>query len=167
MEDVSLITTRNYAENIYYLNTQFNGFVNGVDAHYLSVYGYQVKSGRGFTQQDYDKCRKVILVDDTAAKSIFSGENPVGKPMEIQGDVYTVVGVIAQSEEFAPTINSMRDYNLYMNNSGGAIYLPSTTWPTGYRFDEPQSVAIKVVHAVVATTAMMMTNILNASCFIF
>ena len=152
VEDVSLITTRNYAENIYYLNTQFNGFVNGVDAHYLSVYGYQVKSGRGFTQQDYDKCRKVILVDDTAAKSIFSGENPVGKPMEIQGDVYTVVGVIAQSEEFAPTINSMRDYNLYMNNSGGAIYLPSTTWPTGYRFDEPQSVAIKVVNTDAMTS---------------
>ena len=27
------------------------------------VYGYQVKSGRGFTQGDFDNCRKVALVD--------------------------------------------------------------------------------------------------------
>ncbi len=141
---VSLYTSRNYANNVYYLNTEFNGELYGIDSHYLSVYGYQIKSGRGFTDEDYRNFRKVALVDTTAVTTLFSGENPVGKSLEIGEDVFTVVGVITLAEEFEPTINSLNDYYLYANTSSGAIYLPSAVWPTVYYFDEPQNVAIKV-----------------------
>ena len=143
-EKVSLYTSRNYADQVYYLNTQFNGNVLGIDENYLSVYGYQVKNGRGFTQEDFDTFRKVVLVDTTAVKNLFGGENPVGKTIELQGDLFTVVGVVTLSDSFAPTINSMNDYWLYADTSSGTVYLPSVVWPTAYRFDEPQNVAIKV-----------------------
>ena len=143
-EKVSLYTSRNYAEMVYYRNTQFNGNIMGVDENYLSVYGYQVKNGRGFTQNDYDSFRKVALVDNTAVKTLFGGKNPVGEDIELQGDVFTVVGVVDLSDSFAPTINSINDYWLYAATSSGTIYLPSAVWPTAYRFDEPQNVAIKV-----------------------
>ena len=143
-EKVSLYTSRNYADQVYYLNTQFNGSVLGIDENYLSVYGYQVKNGRGFTQEDFDTFRKVVLVDTTAVKTLFGGENPVGETIELQGDLFTVVGVVTLSDSFAPTINSMNDYWLYADTSSGTVYLPSAVWPTAYRFDEPQSVAIKV-----------------------
>ena len=143
-EKVSLYTSRNYAEMVYYRNTQFNGNIMGVDENYLSVYGYQVKNGRGFTQNDYDSFRKVALVDNTAVKTLFGGKNPVGEDIELQGDVFTVVGVVDLSDSFAPTINSINDYWLYADTSSGTIYLPSVVWPTAYRFDEPQNVAIKV-----------------------
>lgn len=144
VEGVSLYNARTYSDQLFYRNTQFNGQVYGVDMHYTGVYGYQIKSGRGFTQQDFDQCRKVMLVDTNTARSLFGGEDPVGKSVELSTDVFTVVGVVALSEEFAPTINSMRDYTLYMGNTSGAVYIPITTWPTAYRFDEPQNVAIKV-----------------------
>ena len=153
VEKVSLYTSRNYADQIFYKNTQFNGEVYGVDANYLSVYGYQVKTGRGFTQNDYDHCRKVVLVDTNTVTNLFGGQNPVGESIELQGDVFTVVGVVALSEEFAPTINSLSDYHLYMNTSTGKIYMPDRTWPTAYKFDEPQSVAIKVVNTDAMTKA--------------
>ena len=143
-EKVSLYTSRNYADQIYYKNTQFNGSVLGVDENYLAVYGYQVKYGRGFTEKDFGDFRKVALVDTTAVKTLFGGENPVGEAIEMQGDVFTVVGVVALSDNFAPTINSINDYWLYADTSSGTIYLPGSVWPTAYRFDEPQSVAIKV-----------------------
>ena len=143
-QKVSLYTARNYAEQVYYLNNQFNGNVLGIDESYLSVYGYQVKSGRGFTEKDFEEFRKVVLVDATAVKTLFGGENPVGEPIELQGDVFTVVGVVALSDSFAPTINSINDYYLYADTSSGTIYMPDSVWPTAYRFDEPQSVAIKV-----------------------
>ena len=143
-EKVSLYTSRNYADQVYYLNTQFNGNVLGIDENYLSVYGYQVKNGRGFTQEDFDTFRKVVLVDTTAVKTLFGGENPVGKTIELQGELFTVVGVVTLSDSFAPTINSMNDYWLYADTSSGTVYLPSAVWPTAYRFDEPQNVAIKV-----------------------
>ena len=145
-EKVSLFTSRSYAEQVYYLNTQFNGNVLGIDENYLSVYGYQVKQGRGFTPSDYENFRKVILVDTTAVKTLFGGENPVGESVELEGDVYTVVGVVTLSDTFAPTINSINDYWLYADTSSGTIYMPDTVWPTAYRFDEPQNVAIKVAN---------------------
>ena len=153
VEKVSLYTARNYAEQVYYLNTQFNGEVYGIDQNYLSVYGYQVKTGRGFTQKDYDEFRKVALVDANTVSTLFAGEDPVGKPIEIKGDVFTVVGVVALSEDFAPTINSLQDYWLYADTSAGAIYLPSAVWPTAFQFDEPQNVAIKVKNTDSMTTA--------------
>lgn len=153
VEKVSLYYSRSYSQTLFYQNTQFNGKLYGIDENFLSVYGYQVKSGRGFTQGDFDNCRKVALVDTTAATSLFGGLDPVGKSLEIQNDVYIVAGVVAQSKEFAPVINSMKDYQLYANTSAGSVYVPSSVWPTVYQFEEPQSVAIKVENTDAMTMA--------------
>ena len=153
VEKVSLYYSRSYSQTLFYQNTQFNGKLYGIDENFLSVYGYQVKSGRGFTQGDFDNCRKVALVDTTAATSLFGGLDPVGKSLEIQNDVYIVTGVVAQSKEFAPVINSMKDYQLYANTSAGSVYVPSSVWPTVYQFEEPQSVAIKVENTDAMTMA--------------
>ena len=153
VEKVSLYYSRSYSQTLFYQNTQFNGKLYGIDENYLSVYGYQVKSGRGFTQGDFDNCRKVALVDTTAATGLFGGLDPVGKSLEIQNDVYIVAGVVAQSKEFAPVINSMKDYQLYANTSAGSVYVPSSVWPTVAQFEEPQSVAIKVENTDAMTMA--------------
>ena len=153
VEQVSLYTGRNYVDQLYYQNTQFNGEVYGIDEHYLGTYGYQIRTGRGFTAGDYEACRKVALVDGNAVTTLFGGGNPVGKTIELKGDVFTVVGVVALSEEFAPTITSMKDYQLYADTSSGAVYLPDRTWPTAWQFDEPQSVALRVKDTDAMTTA--------------
>ena len=153
VERVSLYYRRSYSQTLFYQNTQFTGKLYGIDQNFLSVYGYQVKSGRGFTQGDFDNCRKVALVDTTAATSLFGGLDPVGKSLEIQNDVYIVTGVVAQSKEFAPVINSMKDYQLYANTSAGSVYVPSSVWPTVAQFEEPQNVAIKVENTDAMTMA--------------
>ena len=144
VERVSLYCERNYSDGNYYLNTNFNGNLRGIDENYLSVYGYRVKSGRGFTQKDFAEYRKVALVDAKAVSTLFGGEDPVNKNLELQGEVFTVVGVVTLSEDFTPTINSMNDYWMYADTSSGTIYVPLAVWPSIYQFDEPQSVAIKV-----------------------
>jgi len=153
VDAVSLYTSRSYAQSVYYRNTEFNGELYGIDPYYLSAYGYQVRSGRGFLDTDFTDCRKVVLVDANTVSTLFGGRDPVGEAVEIYGDVFTVVGVVTLSEEFTPTINSMQDYQLYADTSAGAIYLPSTTWPTAFQFDEPQNVAIKVSSTDAMTVA--------------
>ena len=153
VEQVSLYTSRNYVDQLYYQNVQFNGEVYGIDPHYLSAYGYQVKQGRGFVDKDFADCRKVALVDTNAVTTLFQGADPIGKVLELKGDTFTVVGVVTLSEEFAPVINSMKDYQMYANTSAGSVFLPLRTWPTVYLFDEPQSVAIKVESTDVMTDA--------------
>ena len=153
VEEVSLYNSRGNSESVYYQNTSFNGETYGIDMHYLSVYGYQVKSGRGFTQADYDNFRKVALVDANTVSTLFGGEDPVGKSLEVKGDVFTVVGVVALSKEFTPTIETLQDYLLYADTSSGCLYIPSTVWPTAFQFDEPQNVAIKVKNTDTMATA--------------
>ncbi len=153
VEKVALYHSRDYASQVFYLNTQYEGSVYGVDRNYLSVYGYQVKSGRGFTERDFEEFRKVALVDSSAVTTLFQGENPVGKAIEMSGDVFTVIGVVTLSKDFTPTINSLNDYYMYADTSAGSIFLPDSVWPTVYRFDEPHDVAIKVTSTDAMTTA--------------
>lgn len=153
VEKVSLYCERSYSNGNFYLNAEFNGSLRGIDENYLNVYGYRVKSGRGFTEKDFDQFKKVALVDAKAVSTLFGGEDPVNKDLELQGEVFTVVGVVALSEDFTPTINSMNDYYMYADTSSGTIYVPLTVWPSIYRFDEPQSVAIKVDSTDSMTTA--------------
>ncbi len=144
VETVSLYMSRNYVDQLYYGNTQFNGEVYGIDRHYLSAYGYQVKSGRGFVEKDFEDCRKVVLVDTNAVTTLFGGDDPIGKVLELKGDAFTVIGVVTLSESFSPVINSMKDYQMYADTSAGSVFMPDRTWPTVYQFDEPQNVAVKV-----------------------
>ena len=163
-EGVSLYCSRSYTDGFYYLDTAFNGNVLGVDRNYFSVYGYQIRSGRGFTEKDYTEFRKVALVDSNAAKSLFNGVDPVGKEIEFGSDIYTVVGIVGPSEEFVPTINSLNDYYLYANDGSGSIYFPDSLWPALYQFDEPQSVAIKVRNTdVMASVGKKAADLLTES----
>ncbi len=91
-------------------------------------------------------------MDANAISGLFSGGSPIGEPIEIQGDVFTIIGVVAMSQEFTPTINSMSDYYMYSGSSGGSIFIPDAVWPVAYQFDEPQNVAIKVENTDVMPT---------------
>ncbi|MDO4565279.1 MAG: ABC transporter permease [Clostridia bacterium] len=119
------------------------GTVFGVDDNYLDVYGYVIRGGRGFIESDFSTFRKVALIDRTVSETLFSGENPIGKAIEINGEPYTVVGEFTQSKEFQPVINSIEDYYTYTDRSGGKVMIPMTTWPVVFRYDEPISLVVR------------------------
>ena len=95
--DVTLYRSRENVEGFYYRNTGFSGKLYGVDDHYFSVYGYEVRSGRGFTARDFASASKNVILDETAAKTLFSSDDPIGKIVEISGEPFTVVGVVSLS----------------------------------------------------------------------
>ncbi len=142
IESVSFFHKRSWAENVFYQNTAYSGEVYGVDEYYFDIYGYQLSYGRFFMESDYAENRKVLLIDSTVCQNLFGGANPVGETIEMGEDTFTVIGVIGQSSEFTPVINSISDYYMYMDQSGGKIFMPYSAWPVAYRFDEPQTVAV-------------------------
>ena len=141
---VSVFHRRGYADGVFYKNTQYSGAVYGVDREYFTVYGLTLRSGRGFTEEDFKNFRKVVVIEESVAGSLFAGEDPVNKIVEFNGEPFTVVGVVAEKQSFTPVINTIDDYYTYMQSDGGRIYLPDSVWPVAYRFDEPQSVAVGV-----------------------
>ena len=153
VQKVSLYASRKNSDSVFYQNIQFTGQVFGVDPDYLSVHGYQVKAGRGFAEKDFSHFRKNILIDAKAATTLFGGASPIGKTVEIKGEPFTVIGVVTLSESFSPVINSIEDYNMYADTSAGSVFMPLSTWPTVYRFDEPLTAALKVSSTDVMASA--------------
>lgn len=145
VESVSFYRTRSYCENVYYRNTPFNGAMFGIDNAYFDTAGYQIQQGRGFTEKEYADNRKVVILDNTAVKSLFSSENPIGETIDIGGEPFTIVGIAVESNTFEPVINSEEDYWTYMGSSGGNMFIPSQSWPIVYRFDEPENCLAKAV----------------------
>lgn len=101
-----------------------------------------MKRGRGFTDSDYEKYRKVAVIDSVAADSLFGDANPVGKTIDIKGEPFIVIGVIEESTAFSPVINSVEDYYTYVYNDGsasGIVVIPDVDWNIVQQYDEPQN----------------------------
>ncbi len=145
VEGASLFTSRGIYSTVYYKNTGMSGGkIFGVDQNYLDACNYVIRQGRGFTKTDYEKFRKVALLDESASETLFQGESPVGKTLEIQKEPYTVIGIVAKAKKFEPVINTMEEYYTYSENNTGALYVPDATWPLLYGYDEPQSLVLKL-----------------------
>lgn len=145
VEDASVFLSRQDYGGVYYLNTTLTGgFVLGVDQNYFNTCNYLIQRGRGFTESDYKEYRKVALLDEDSASGLFQGEDPLGKTIEIKKEPYIVIGIVTKTQKFEPVINSIEDYYTYSQDSSGKVYVPDSTWPIIYQFDEPQNLVIKV-----------------------
>lgn len=164
VEEMTAVYLRTWVDSIYRGNVGLSGGgLYGVESNYFSMTGLQVKSGRGFIEDDYAKFRKVAILDNKAASTLFEGESAIGRTIEIKGEPFTVVGVVDQTERFEPVINSIEDYYLYADTSSGRVYVPTAVWPTIYFFDEPEAVVLRVKDTDAMTAAGKKTeDILNA-----
>lgn len=139
------------------------GTIYGIDDSFLAVYGYRIRAGRGFVAEDYNEYRKVALIDRTASESLFLGESPIGKTIEISGEPYTVVGEFTQSNAFRPTITSIDDYYTYADHSGGKVLIPMNTWSVLFKFDMPPSLVARATSTDTMTQAgKAAADLLNA-----
>ena len=143
VKKVSFFTKREWSENVSAGSNTFSGGVYGVDRAYLELMDYQISYGRTFNDVDYEEFRKVVILDKKAAETLFPGEYPIGRTVEIKSEAFTVIGMVEKGASFAPTINTISDYDMYSDTSGGSIFMPSPSWPLVYRFDEPQAVVVR------------------------
>lgn len=153
VETASLYLSRQDYDGVYHKNTSLSGgYVMGIDTNYLSTCNFVIQRGRGFAEKDYKNSQKVALLDKNSASALFEGEDPIGKTIEIRQEPFVVVGIITESEEFEPVINSIEDYYTYSQDESGKVYVPDTVWPIIYQYDEPQQLVVK------ATSTTDMTN---------
>jgi putative ABC transport system permease protein len=162
-EEVSFVRMRDYCDSLYYLNNSLSSSsVYGVDGTYFETAGLQITKGRGFSTADLTQSKKVAVIDETLSSSAFSGEDPLGKVLDIMGEPFTVIGVVSQKTQFEPVINSVDDYYTYMSTSNGVVYIPNQMWPVVFQYDEPLSVIIRAVDTDAMTNVgKQAANILN------
>ena len=171
VEDAAFYTSRSdYNNSVYYGNNGISGSqVFGVDNRYFTTNGLVLKSGRTFVDSDFTDFHAAAIIDADTADSLFDGENPIGKTIEIISIPFTVVGIVDEDSKFEPVINSIDEYYTYYSDSSASrIFVPSSMWPALYSFDEPQNVAIRVSNTEAMTDAgkavaeIMNTNVTNS-----
>ena len=146
VENVTRYNERQNSEGVFYQNEMLSDVrIRGIDTRYFDTVGYIVRTGRNFIASDSEYFRKLIIIDQTAADNLFRNEDPVGKTIEINRVPFTVIGVVDKAKKFAPKINSIEDYYNYTDQSAGYIYMPKTSWPIVYNYDEPENVIVKAV----------------------
>ncbi len=167
VEDAAFYTSRSdYNNSVYYGNNGISGSqVFGVDNRYFTTNGLVLKSGRTFVDSDFTDFHAAAIIDADTADSLFDGENPIGKTIEISGIPFTVVGIVDEDSKFEPVINSIDEYYTYYSDSSASrIFVPSSMWPALYSFDEPQNVAIRVSNTEAMTDAgKAVAEIMNAN----
>ncbi len=165
VETAALYYQRNEYEAVFNGATSLtSSTILGVDQNYLDVDGYQVTRGRGFSEKDYTESRKVVLLDKTSASNLFPDGDSIGKTIEIKGEPFTVIGLVAKKAAAQPVINSMEDYYRYASEDGsGFVCVPDSVWPIIYRYDEPQNLMVRAVSTDDMTAAgEKAADILNA-----
>lgn len=167
VEDAAFYTSRSdYNNSVYYGNNGISGSqVFGVDNSYFTTNGLMLKSGRTFVDSDFTNFHAAAIIDADTADSLFDGENPIGKTIEISSIPFTVVGIVDEDSKFEPVINSIDEYYTYYSDSSASrIFVPSSMWPALYSFDEPQNVAIRVSNTEAMTDAgKAVAEIMNAN----
>src|SRR4051794_10478213 len=74
-----------------YEPSTFTGTVPG----YLDTRAYRVASGSMFTTRDVERHRRVVVLGPTVVTNLFSGADPVGSTVRVNGTGFQVVGVTA------------------------------------------------------------------------
>ena len=146
VENASLYLQRTGVEYIYYnSNLLQGGQLIGADKYYLDTCRYIVSSGRPFLDSDFEKFRKVALIDSTVSSTLFREESPIGKTLDIKGEPFIIVGTIEEAVQFEPKIDTVQDYYDYKydyDGSSGSVIIPDVTWNIIQQYDEPQNVKL-------------------------
>jgi putative ABC transport system permease protein len=67
--------------------------LEGDTASAKDVFDLNMKSGRWFSEVDDDRRASVIIVGDATAEELFGSTDPVGKEINIEGQLFGVIGV--------------------------------------------------------------------------
>jgi predicted permease len=93
-------------------------FVYIVSPGYLRAMGMHLESGRDISWDDGPKSGKVVLINETIARRLWPGEDPIGRISKVNGSDTKVIGVVADVHE-----------STVEGKAGWQMYLPATQWP--------------------------------------
>jgi len=89
----------------------------GVTARYFETLHIPILEGREFTPDDDEKAPSVLIVDQTAARRYWPGQDPLGKNLRVVGysTLFTVIGVVRNSTH--TFVNESPEPMVYMSFS--------------------------------------------------
>jgi putative ABC transport system permease protein len=75
-----------------------NTILEGDQASAKEVFDLQIASGRWFGEVDEEHRSSVVLLGSDTTEELFGNQNPLGKEVNIDGQLFTVIGVVKQAK---------------------------------------------------------------------
>lgn len=96
----------------------------GQTASYVEVQSAQMKEGRFFTDLEDQHRAEVVVIGYDVANTLFPKEDPIGKPLQVDGSVYEVVGVLDKKK------------NAFIGASDNEVFIPYHSYTKHYPNDD-------------------------------
>lgn len=80
---------------------KFSGayLVGGITPDYVKTIPQRVLMGRYINETDVRESRKVCMIGKRVAGQLFGTENPCGKELKLSGVIFTIIGVVKQTND--------------------------------------------------------------------
>ncbi|TCW35692.1 putative ABC transport system permease protein [Thermohydrogenium kirishiense] len=78
-----------------YGDKSYEESINGVNENYMSLRNLKLAEGRFILSIDNDMRQKVAVIGSNVASDLFGFTDPLGKTIQLDGNNFTVVGVLA------------------------------------------------------------------------
>jgi predicted permease len=92
-----------------------SAFVYVITPGYLDAMGMRLRGGRDLTWADAEKSERVVLINQSAARHIWPGLDPIGRIANVGGGDRRIVGVVADIRESSVE-----------QEAGNEMFLPAT-----------------------------------------
>jgi len=96
----------------------------GVTPSYAEVQSVHMKEGRFFTDLEDLHHEEVVVIGYDIANSLFPNEDPIGKPVQVDGNVFQVIGVLDKKK------------NTFLGVSDNDVLVPYRTYRKHYPNDD-------------------------------
>ena len=110
------------------------GFPRMISEGYFRAMGIPLKAGRDFTERDTKGALNVIILNETAARTLFPGQDPVGQIVLADQPERTVVGVVGDVRHMTLEEGSGNEFYIPMRQTqdyGVVDLVVRSSLPTG------------------------------------
>ena len=106
------------AKGVQYKPGQYpEGFPRMISEGYFRAMGIPLKAGRDFTERDTKGALNVIILNETAERSLFPGQDPIGQIVLADQPERTVVGVVGDVRHMALEEGSGNEFYIPMRQT--------------------------------------------------
>ena len=106
------------AKGVQYKAGQYpEGFPRMISEGYFRAMGIPLKTGRDFTERDTKGALNAIILNETAARTLFPGQDPIGQIVLADQPERTVVGVVGDVRHMALEEGSGNEFYIPMRQT--------------------------------------------------
>ena len=87
--------------------------LNGSTTEVKETADIELTEGRIWTDSEEERSAKVVVLGHDAAEDLFPGEDPLGKDVDCEGSIFTVIGVLDTQPQPFGSVRNTQDNSAY------------------------------------------------------